>query len=181
MLQAAAADPSILFSDVNPKLTVFRAFLRLWNCERSKVPTEPPPSAEQMSLLDYKLAAITPRARQAYLLVAVEEFSTADVALILETDPAEAEALVDLAAVEIARQLTTNVLIIEDEPMIAIDLKNLVLSLGHRVCATARTHKDAVEAFRKYYPGLVLADVLLADGSSGLDAANEILNSFECR
>ena len=51
------------------------------------------------------------------------------------------KAYVDQAVSEIAEQLATNVLIIEDEPMIAIDLADLLTSLGHRVCETARTHQ----------------------------------------
>jgi CheY-like chemotaxis protein len=58
------------------------------------------------------------------------------------------------------------VLIIEDEPFIAMDLEGLVESLGHQVLGVAR-------------PGLILADIQLADGSSGLDAVNELLRSFE--
>ena len=111
--------------------------------------------------------------------MAVEEFSTADAALVLDTDEATVKSLVDQAASEIADQVATNVLIIEDEPMIAIDLTDLVTGLGHAVCDTARTHKEAVAAFRKHKPGLVLADIQLADGSSGLDAVNEILESFD--
>jgi len=87
--------------------------------------------------------------------------------------------LIDQAASQIAEQVATNVLTIEDEPMIAIDLADLVTGLGHDVCDTARTHKEAVAAFRKHQPGLVLADIQLADGSSGLDAVNEILESFD--
>ena len=111
--------------------------------------------------------------------MAVEEFPIADVATIIETDEAGAQMLVDQATSEIAAQLTTSVLIIEDEPLIAIDLANLVGSLGHEVCDTARTHTQAVAAFHRHYPGLVLADVQLADGSSGLDAVNEILQAFD--
>jgi CheY-like chemotaxis protein len=80
---------------------------------------------------------------------------------------------------EIAEQVATNVLIIEDEPLIAMDLEGLVQSLGHRVTSVARTRKEAVAAARAGRPGLVLADIQLADGSSGLDAANEILVDFD--
>ncbi len=89
------------------------------------------------------------------------------------------KALVDQAASEIADQVATDVLIIEDEPMIALDLADLVTGLGHDVCETARTHGEAVAAFKKHKPGLVLADIQLADGSSGLEAVNEILQSFD--
>jgi CheY-like chemotaxis protein len=43
----------------------------------------------------------------------------------------------------------------------------------------ARTHNEAVAAVEKHRPGLVLADIQLADGSSGLQAVNEILQTDE--
>ena len=63
--------------------------------------------------------------------------------------------------------------------MIAMDLESIVEGLGHRVAGVARTHAEAVNAASNHKPGLVLADIQLADGSSGLDAVNEILGSFE--
>ena len=69
-------------------------------------------------------------------------------------------------------------LIIEDEPLIAMDIESLVQSLGHSVNGVARTHAEAIAAVKKKQPGLVLADIQLADGSSGLDAVNEMLASF---
>ena len=45
----------------------------------------------------------------------------------------------------------------------------------------ARTHKQAVAAVKAYRPGLVLADIQMADGSSGLEAVNEFLIGFEVR
>ena len=86
---------------------------------------------------------------------------------------------IDTAGHEIAAQVATDVLIIEDEPMIAMDLESIVEGLGHRVTATARTHAEALKAVNTEKPGLVLADIQLADGSSGLDAVNEMLASFQ--
>ena len=68
-------------------------------------------------------------------------------------------------------------LIIEDEPLIAMDIEQMVESLGHRVVGTARTHTEATALFGKTHPRMVLADIQLADGSSGIDAVNEILQS----
>ena len=59
-----------------------------------------------------------------------------------------------------------------------MDIESLVQSLGHRVNGVARTHTEAIEAVERQRPGLVLADIQLADGSSGLDAVNEMLSSF---
>ena len=85
---------------------------------------------------------------------------------------------IDIAGREIAAQVATDVLIIEDEPMIAMDLESIVEGLGHRVTSVARTHGEAVKAVDQHKPGLVLADIQLADGSSGLDAVNEMLSTF---
>ena len=43
----------------------------------------------------------------------------------------------------------------------------------------ARTHAEAIKLAGSNRPGLILADIQLADGSSGLDAVNELLRSFE--
>ena len=76
-------------------------------------------------------------------------------------------------------EIATDVLIIEDETFIAMDIEALVESLGHKVIDIARTHSEAVALAKQKRPGLILADIQLADGSSGLDAVNELLGSFE--
>jgi CheY-like chemotaxis protein len=110
--------------------------------------------------------------------MAVEDFTASEIAYILGISETEVAELVDQAGREIAQQVATDVLIIEDEPLIAMDIESLVQSLGHRVNGVARTHAEAIEAVEKQRPGLVLADIQLADGSSGLDAVNEMLSSF---
>ena len=87
-------------------------------------------------------------------------------------------ALLEDANQDIASQIATDVVIIEDEPLIAIELEQLVQDLGHRVVSVARTKRQAIEAVKQTRPGLVLADIQLADGSSGLDAVNEFLRIF---
>jgi CheY-like chemotaxis protein len=54
-----------------------------------------------------------------------------------------------------------------------------VESLGHRVIGIARTREEALAIAAKKRPGLILADIQLADGSSGLDAVNDMLETFE--
>ena len=100
-------------------------------------------------------------------------------ARVLEQSPGAVAALLQQAGREIAEQVATDVLIIEDEPLIALDLESLVLELGHRVTGIARTHAEAIAAAKAKRPGLVLADIQLADGSSGLEAVNEILLGFD--
>src|SRR5690606_20369950 len=74
-------------------------------------------------------------------------------------------------------QVATDVMIIEDEPLIAMDIEQMVQSMGHSVTGVARTHAEALKLFNEKRPGLVLADIQLADGSSGIDAVNDILKS----
>jgi CheY-like chemotaxis protein len=76
---------------------------------------------------------------------------------------------------EIDREQATSVLIIEDEPLISMQLEDLVESLGHEIYGTAATRTQAQEIVANGNPGLVLADIQLADGSSGLDAVDDIL------
>src|SRR5690606_3430944 len=106
-----------------------------------------------------RLSTLTPRSRQALLLTAMEGFSHEEAAVILDADKEEIAALLAGAIEEIDRQTATEVLIIEDEPIIAMDLEGIVQGLGHTVAAIADTHRSAVEAARTHNPGLVLADI----------------------
>jgi CheY-like chemotaxis protein len=124
------------------------------------------------------LSALTPVGRQAFLLVAMEEFNLDDAALVLDMTPADVGALIEEANQDLSTQIVTDVVIIEDEPLIALDLQALVQELGHRVVRIARTEMEAIKAVMQARPGLILADIRLADGSSGLDAVNEILRDF---
>jgi CheY-like chemotaxis protein len=85
--------------------------------------------------------------------------------------------LLDDANQDIAAQIATDVVIIEDEPLIAMDIEQMVEGLGHRVVGIARTHKEAVALYHKTQPRMILADIQLADGSSGIDAVNDILHT----
>jgi len=147
---------------------------------RPLVSDKPPskPSSPAVDSVQRNLAALTPVGRQAFLLVAMEEFTLEDAALVLGMAPHEVSALLEDANQDIAAQIATDVVIIEDEPLIAMDLEQLVQGLGHRVVRVARTERQAIEDVKQTRPGLVLADIQLADGSSGIDAANEFLQDF---
>src|SRR5262249_51093447 len=121
---------------------------------------------------------LTPPARQAFLLIAVEEFSPQDAALVLNVSSAEVQNLIDEAGREIARQIAPDVVIIEEERLTALDLAPRATPPGHRVVKIARTERQAIDAVARTRPGLILADIQLADESSGLDAVNEILRQF---
>lgn len=176
-LEVLIEDPSLFDTKLDPRVALFRTFTGLWNSVG--VNLKPDIQTSALTPADRKLESITPLPRQAFLLSAVEGFSAPDIASILGIDEDEVMELIDQAGREIAAQVATDVLVIEDEPMIAMDLESIVEGLGHRVTSVARTHGEAVKAVGQHKPGLVLADIQLADGSSGLDAVNEMLGSFQ--
>ena len=126
-----------------------------------------------------RLQGMTPANRQALLLSAVEGFSFLEIGQILDIDAEAAEQLALAAQVEIERELATEVLVIEDEVIIAMDISSLLQELGHRVQGVARTRTEALSEATKRRPGLILADIHLADGSSGADAVADILKLFD--
>jgi DNA-directed RNA polymerase specialized sigma24 family protein len=174
-LEMILADPAIFPSDLTPRVALYRTFLRVVGSITPAVDAGAHSSHPGLEAIKRNLNALAPKARQAFLLVSVEEFSPQDAALVLDIDAGELQQLLDAAGREIARQIATDVVIIEDEPLIALDLERLVSDLGHRVVKIVRTEGQAIEAVERLRPGLVLADIHLADGSSGLDAVNKIL------
>jgi DNA-directed RNA polymerase specialized sigma24 family protein/CheY-like chemotaxis protein len=176
MLEALLQDASLLDEKQGARAGLYRLFTQIWNSvalnDEAEVTSLPMPS-------ERRLSNITPLPRQAFLLLSLEGFSEEEVAFILEADIGEVRELADTAGREMAAEIATDVLIIEDETFIAMDLESLVKNLGHNVIGVARTHSDAVVLAKNKRPGLILADIQLADGSSGLDAVNELLRTFE--
>ena len=177
-LEAILADPSTFPDELPARIALYRTFLKLVNSIRLNGERSPDTGHPALQAAYRNLDMLAPLARQAFLLVAVEEFSPQQAAQVMDIDATELQGLIDQAGREIARQISTDVVVIEDEPLIALELERIVTDLGHRVVKIARTARQAIEAARRAKPGLILADIQLADGSSGLKAVNEILRTF---
>lgn len=158
------------------KLELYRLLSRIWSrpigdywraTERTRMHAAP--------LLQRQLTRLTPLCRQAYLLVAMEHFQPAAAAAILEMPERQLHACLHEAQQQIAVQSAAKVLIIEDEPLIAVDLESIVSELGHDVVGISRTRSSAVAKAKSTQPNLILSDIKLADESSGIDAVNEIV------
>jgi DNA-directed RNA polymerase specialized sigma24 family protein/CheY-like chemotaxis protein len=176
-LEALIQDSSVLGGTSGPRAALYKLFTTIWNSVGVNEGAEPTAGTKQP--VEQRLGQITAQPRQAFLLVALEGFSEEDAAEILGIEVPALRALVEESGRELAAEIATDVLIIEDETFIAMDLEGLVEGLGHRVIGVARTHSAAVTLAKAKRPGLILADIQLADGSSGLDAVNELLKSFE--
>ena len=175
-LEALIADVSIFPEASNDRVALYKLFSKLFTSSAVQVPTPQPHFVWEQRAAN-NLANLAPRPRQAFLLIAVEGFNSEQAAEILGASPAEFAQLLDQASREISRQVATDVLIIEDEPLIAMDIEQMVEALGHKVVGIARTHKEAVALYAKTMPKMILADIQLADGSSGIDAVNDILST----
>ena len=174
-LEAALANEELKASLDGGRVPLYRAFNKVWESAYLEIDKVDSEAGEHEAGAQSSLRAITPLNRQALLLTTLEDFSAAQAGLIMGLETEEVENLVAEAVAEIDREQATNVLIIEDEPLISMQLEDLVSSLGHEVCGTAATRTQAREAVDRETPGLVLADIQLADGSSGLDAVDDIL------
>ena len=171
-LEAALADRQVLAQISGSATGLYRVFSSLWHSLDPQVGRLPVADGQPVAS---QLGRVPSLMRQALLLNQLEDFSLAETAEILGVSEAEASRLVDEALGELARDGVADVLIIEDEPLIAGHLEEIVRQAGHRVVANAVTAAEARAQFDLHRPTLVLSDIQLADGSSGIDAVEDIL------
>ncbi len=177
LLEALVADPALFERSLNARTAVYRAFLDVWRTMPLNHRTEPQEDLPG-GVVDRRIEMLTPEPRQAFLLASLEDFSTIDIAAILRRSEADVLELIDEAGREIADLIAARIMIIEDEPLIAMDIEALVSDLGHQVTGIAATRQEAISLASRTKPEMVLADIQLADGSSGVDAVNDILTSM---
>jgi len=178
-LEALVQDPKVLDDNASTRIALYRLFTKIWNSVALNGRPTVAPGVDVNQPVERHLAQIAPLPRQAFLLVALEGLSEDDAAKVLDVDVPKLRELVEESGRELAAEIATDVLIIEDETFIALDLEGLVEGLGHKVLGVARTHSEAIALAKVKRPGIILADIQLADGSSGLDAVNEMLRTFE--
>lgn len=176
-LEAIVARPDEFPRNLDARAGLYRVFHRIW--ESGNVEVEGDETTRGAKKAQERLRALSPLTRQALLLTTLESFTVQETGEILGRSSEEVGALIDEALEELDRQTKARILIIEDEAVIAMDLSDLVTGAGHDVCAVEATASAAVAAAKRERPDLVLADIQLADGSSGIDAVKEILASFE--
>ena len=178
-LEAIVAAPEAFPREVDPRLGLYRTFHAIWSS--ANIEEQPGHSAvsDSEGIAQARLSRITPLSRQALLLTAMEGFTPEDAGFLIGASAEEVEALVAEALAEIERQTRAEVLIIEDEPIIAMDIETIVRDLGHIVTGVAVTRDEAVQQAMARRPSLVLADIQLADDSSGIDAVKDILQHFK--
>lgn len=175
-LEAILEDMSIFEDGHSPKITLFRAFHQVWASAGAPIGE---PDSRYSAIAQAHMSTLTFNSREALLLRAIEGFMPNEIALILQIEPDEVTSLVDAALREMEASVAGRVMIIEDEVIIAMDTAAIVQDMGHTVTGVARTRKEAVALAASDRPDLILADIQLADNSSGIDAVNDILAQFD--
>lgn len=155
-LEAILSAPDQISDAYPPRIELFRLFHAVW-----------PPV---LGGSDIRIR----QGRSALMLTTLEGLRVTEAAIVLQQDVEQILAEIDQARTEIMSELRGRVLIIEDEVIIAMHLQTLVEELGHTVIGIASTHAEAVGLVARDLPDLILADIRLADGSSGIDAVREI-------
>ena len=173
-LEAILADRSVL-DGLDLKTGLFKVLYGIW--ASAGAPVEEGETGVRAKA-QKRLQSLTNNSREALLLHTVEGFAYGDVATIIGVSQTEAEELVSIARREMTDAAAGSVMIIEDEAIIAMDIESVVAEMGHRVTGIARTRDEAIQLARDDTPDLILADIQLADNSSGIDAVNDILQEL---
>ncbi|MDO5647492.1 response regulator [Paracoccus sp. (in: a-proteobacteria)] len=175
-LEAILSDRSVMDGEDDVRIALFKTFHVIWQSSGQPV-AESDQTSRERAAQDH-LRGLTPNSREALLLRSIEELRPDQIARVMQISTDEAEELIQIALTEMGNALRGKVMVIEDEMIIAMDLKGIVQAMGHSVTGVARTHSAAIELAGKERPDLILADIQLADGSSGVDAVNELLASM---
>ena len=178
-LEAIVADRSAFDTSLQPKVALYKSFHAVWSSSGAvgEMPSDQTPAMEAAA--QRKMSTLSTDARETFLLGALEGFPIEDVSAITGLSVSEANLLREAALTEIEKQSSARILIIEDEPIIAMDIESIVLELGHTSLGIADTRDTAVQLADDERPDLILSDIQLADGSSGIDAAHDILALFD--
>jgi CheY-like chemotaxis protein len=177
-LETLIADVSTFPEATSDRVALYKLFTQILKSASIEYqPVESPYPWERQA--GATLSTLPSMARQAFVLASVEGFTPLEIAEILSTSHGQATSLLDIAAHDISKQIKSNIMIIEDEPLIALDIEQILQDLGHRVTGIARTKEEAVRLYRTTRPQMILSDIHLADGSSGIDAVNDILTMVD--
>lgn len=175
-LEAILASSEILDRDPSMKVALFSVFQEIWSESKASVFVD---EAGLAAKAQEHLAKLKSGSRDALLLSSLEQFGLNDVATIMQMDIPKVRRLLDDAYSDMADSMTGRILIIEDDAMIADDIETIVSGMGHEVTGNADTHAAAVAMAMEDEPDLIVADVVLADHTSGAEAARDILRAYD--
>ena len=176
-LELIVAEPERLEGD-DLRAQLFAAFHTAWGALNLPQPARPADPMSQEERLAHGITKLAPLERRVLLLAAVENLPLDQVGRILGLDETEARELLAKSRLDLGRHTSASALIIEDEPIIAMELSQIVTEMGLTVSAAVAGQQQAVDVASQAL-ALVLADIQLAGDGSGLVAAREILQRYD--
>jgi CheY-like chemotaxis protein len=177
-LEMIVETPELLPDGGDLQRELFCLFHRVWT-RTSPAAAMGPAGRRPAAGLANELGELPAIDRQVLLLVAVERYAFDDVGYILSIREEQARAHFNQALEEISRYSDVPIMIIEDEKIIALDLKSIVEEMGHNVCGMAQREGEAIDVAAQTRPQLILADIELKDGGNGIVAVRKILQNTD--
>ncbi|HWL83604.1 MAG TPA: response regulator [Roseomonas sp.] len=126
-------------------------------------PRRRPDPAERFAdaWLSHRLGGLSPLRREILLLYHLIGFGVAEIACIVRRETGTVEDMLRASWRRLAPPRQAEVLIIEDETLIALDLSMLMRDLGHRVRGIAADRAEAEALLQQGVPDLILSDLRL--------------------
>jgi CheY-like chemotaxis protein len=179
-LEMIVEDPEILPSTGDLMRDMFRLFHKVWSeTSPTTIMTHAELPRRQDAGIFESFRGLPAVERQVLLLAALERYSFGDIAYILSITEEEARGYFNQAQLDIRDEPSVPIVIIEDEKVIAYDLRAIIEDMGHTVCGVAEREDEAVELAARTRPRVILADIQLKDGGSGIAAVRKILQRIE--
>jgi CheY-like chemotaxis protein/DNA-directed RNA polymerase specialized sigma24 family protein len=178
-LEIVIQDASLLKNAGDLKLNAFAIFHKIRQGLDTDLPRGGATDAGPDPTMERRIAKLPELHREILLLVSLEGFSITQAAQIVAISADEAREKLMKARLELQREVGANVLIIEDDTVIAMDVSTIVRSAGHTVIGVADNVAGALALAAEQRPDLILADVQLKGGDSGIDAVERILKDIK--
>jgi len=178
-LEAIVVEPEAIERATDVRLELFARFHQVWNIVDSRMPEDKTVNPDLEGRIRSSLQSLPSQERQGLLLLSVEGFTLEQTSYILGMPEAEVQDLIRRARLDISKRTMANILIIEDDAIIALNNAEIVRDMGHKVTGTAAREDEAIALAKKTSPDLILADIQLADGDNGINAVQEILRNVK--
>jgi CheY-like chemotaxis protein len=124
--------------------------------------------------IEQALRLLPEEQRRVFVLISLEELSFSQVAEVTGKSADWVKDSMASAQDTVRERLVANILIVEDDAIIAFDLSETVIAMGHKVAGTAATQDEALSIAAANDPTLALMDLRLAHGDSGIATAQAL-------
>lgn len=178
LVGAVLAGAAITTGAQAPRGEKFREFFRRW---RNFLEDKSAPRPFSKAALVKSIGGAPSEARLVLLLRDICGLSAPEVETAIgPLSRPQREILADERRAIGARNRPATAVVIEDEPLIAVDIQDILAEMGVNVVALARTASAGAAATLKHRPDIVIADFNLDGGATGVDAVVAFQDEHPC-